>query len=278
MCLVEEEDQCRVVRVSHLRQIVVERAQEPDEQAAVEPGRLHQLLRLQDIDRPSSTLGGKQILGVKVRHPEYPVPTLTLQSEEGALDSTDGGGGDIAVGGRDLLAVLRQVAQHRLQILEVIEKETILIRYPEGYLQETALHVIQLQDPLEEHRSYAGDGHTHRGPLLTEGIPEADRIALLLISLAPQTILVHTLGDGGLITTRLTHPGQVSLGIHQEDGAAEVAKGLRQGLTGNGLTGTCSTGNQPMAIHLLRQEAHQSLSCPPHIGDTFSCQHGNSDE
>ena len=59
-------------------------------------------------------------------------------------------GRDVAVGAAQLACVLAEPDQHRLQVLEVEEREPLLVGDPEGDVEHPLLGVGELHQPGEE--------------------------------------------------------------------------------------------------------------------------------
>ena len=94
----------RLVRVADFRQLLEQFRQEPQQKRRVEARVHHQLVGRKNADETAAIrIGAHDIGDLQRRFAEELGTTLLFQHQQRALDRADGGLGDIAVTGRDLL-------------------------------------------------------------------------------------------------------------------------------------------------------------------------------
>ena len=112
MGLVEEENELRQLHVTHLGKGGVQLRQQPQEEGTVELGLHHQLIGCQHTHDTLAVLGLHQVIDIKRRLSEEHIGTLILQLQQGTLDGTHRGRGDITVFRGVVFGVLRHIVEH----------------------------------------------------------------------------------------------------------------------------------------------------------------------
>ena len=108
--LIEEENELGLGRVAGLGQPLEQFGEHPQQQGAVEFGKLHQVLGGQDIDQPAALgVGLEEVIEVQGRLGKEAVGALGFKLQQGALDGADARGGDVAVLGGEGGGVLADI-------------------------------------------------------------------------------------------------------------------------------------------------------------------------
>ena len=171
--LIEEEDELGQGQVAHLGQRGVELREEPEQKRRVELGLHHQLVGSQHVHDALAALGLHQVVDVERGLAEELVGALGLQLQQGALDGADGGRRDVAIGRRVLLGMLRNVVEHRPQVLQVEDHQAALVGHAEDDVQHAVLRLVQSQQAREQLGPHLRDGGTHGMALLAVDVEEA---------------------------------------------------------------------------------------------------------
>jgi hypothetical protein len=106
---------------------------------------LHQLICSKDVDRSFAALRLNQILEIECGFAEKLVGALRFERQETALDRSGTGSGDISILSFELIGVVRDVLQHRAQILQIEKQQSVLIGNLENHVEYAFLRVVQLQ-------------------------------------------------------------------------------------------------------------------------------------
>jgi hypothetical protein len=168
-----------LVRVAHLGQLLEELGQQPQQEGRVEPRRAHQPVGHQDVDPPRpSGVGRIRSASSSAGSPKKRGRALVLEHQQLALDRADEAG-DVAVAQRQLARVLAEKDQHRLQVLEVEQRQPLLVGDAEGDVEHALLRLGQLQQARQQQRPHLGHRGAHRVALLAEEVPEHHREALV---------------------------------------------------------------------------------------------------
>ena len=101
---------------------------------------------------------------------------LLLQHEQRALDRADRSLGDIAVFGRELAGAIGQVLQQVLHVLEIDDRQLLVIGDLEGDVEHAFLRLVEIHKAGQEKRPKRGDCCANRVPLVTEQVPKDDGI------------------------------------------------------------------------------------------------------
>jgi hypothetical protein len=103
---------------------------------------LHQFICSQDVDRSFAVLRLNQILEIERGFAEKLVGALGLEREEAALDRSGAGSRDISILGFELIGIVRDVLQHRAQILEIEKEQPVIVRDFEDHVEHARLRVV----------------------------------------------------------------------------------------------------------------------------------------
>ena len=255
MRLVEEEYELRLVGVADLWQHLEQFRQQPQQEGRVKLGRAHQLVGGQDVDLPAPVGGQRHHVGqFQRRFAEQRIAALVLQHEQLTLDRADRTAGDIAVAQRQVLRVLPDPDQQRLQVLEVQQRQPFFVGHAEGDVQHPFLHVRQFQQARQQQRPHLGHGGADRVALLAQQIPEGHG----------KSGVVQVKPDGrGALRERLVQfvvgraggrqPRQIALHVRQEHRHTGGREAFGQDLQRHGLAGAGGPRDQPVTIGLVQQ-------------------------
>ena len=146
--LVEEENELRLVHVADFGQPLEQLADEPQHERGVRARRSHQFICGEDVHDTASVLGAlHDVVEVQRGLAEKFVAALLLEREKRALDRAHGRGGHVAESRRVFRGVLRDVLEHRLQVLHVEQQQSLGVGDVKDDIQHTFLRVVQIQQP-----------------------------------------------------------------------------------------------------------------------------------
>jgi len=165
------------------------------------------------------------------------------------------GGGNIAVLGLKFLGMGRHILQHRLQVLEIEQQQTLVISNLEDGGQHPGLGVIEIQQAGEKQGAHIRDRGADRMSLLPEDIPERHRATGK--RKIRQVELFYPIGDLGVVDPRLADTREVALHIRGKDRDANPAERLCHHLQGYRLAGAGRSGDQPMTIGHGRKQVER---------------------
>src|SRR5690606_29190634 len=151
VCLVEDEHQLGLLQIPHLGQVLEQLGKQPQQEAGIQL-RLHdQLIRRQDADDATAAeVRTHQVAQLQRRLAKQTVSALALQRQQGALDGADGLRTDQAILAGNLLAIVRQKAEQRPQVVQIEQEEALVIRQLEGNLQHPGLGVVELENAAQQ--------------------------------------------------------------------------------------------------------------------------------
>ena len=271
MSLVEEEHEFRQWQVAHFGQGGVEFAEQPQQEGGVEFGLHHQFVGCQHAHHALATLYGQQVLDVEGGQAEEMLGALVLQLQQCALDGADGLGGDVAVLSGIVLGVLRHPVEHRAQVLQVVEQYAALVGDTEHDVEYTVLRLVQLEQAAKQLRAHLRDGGTHRVALLAEHVVETDGATLEFGILDAE--LRQALLDEAAHLSYLGDAAEVSLHIGHKAGHACLAECLGHHLQGDGLTCTCGTRDESVAVGHLTCDTERSVGAVGDVEPAFLVVH-----
>src|SRR3546814_18357863 len=78
----------------------------------------------------------------------------------------------MAVGRRQFVGARAARDQHRLEIVEIEERQSLLVGHGEGDRQHAFLHLVQIHQPREKHRPHFGNGGATRVALFPAPPPD----------------------------------------------------------------------------------------------------------
>ena len=140
---IKKEDQLWFLRIADFGKILEQLRQHPEQKRRVNFRRLlHQLVGSENVDDAASILRLDQIFKIKRGLTKKFVGSLRFQREQIALDGTGARGGDVSILGFELVGVVRDVLQHRAQILEIEEEQPVIVRDFEDYVEHARLRVV----------------------------------------------------------------------------------------------------------------------------------------
>ena len=172
--------------------------------------------------------------------------TLLLQGQQAALDGADRGLADVAVGGGQLVGVLRHRLQHRRQVLEVEQQQALVVGELEGDVEHALLGVVELEHAGQQQRPHLGDGGADRVALRAEQVPEDHRCGGAgVVGLAEFGRALRELRVG---RTCLGDAGEVALHVGAEHRHAGAAEALGQHLQGDGLAGAGGARHETVPV------------------------------
>ena len=146
MCLVEEEDELGLVTIAHLGQRLEQLAEHPQQEHRVDLRAIDEARRIEHVDVALAVLVScEPVVEVEVGLAEEGVATLVLDGNERAQDRANRLRRDLAVRSLDLLGVLRDVVEHRTQVLEVDEQHLLVIGNAKDDVEHTFLHFSELE-------------------------------------------------------------------------------------------------------------------------------------
>ena len=111
----------------------------------------HELVGSQNIDEASAiAVGANEILERQCRLAEEFARTLVVQDQQLALYRSDGRLRHIAVMDREFAGMIRDVRQHGTEVLEVEDRQTLLIGHAETNVEHAFLNVIEIHEPRQQ--------------------------------------------------------------------------------------------------------------------------------
>ena len=253
MGFVEEENELGLVEVAGFRQLLEKFGQHPEQEGGIECRRLNELVGGKDVDDAAPVfIDFHQVVDVEHRFAEEDIAALLFQRQQTALDGADGGRGDIAVFGGEVLGVVADVLDHGAQVFQVEQHQSLIVGNLEHQLQHATLRVVEVEQAREEQRPHVGNSGADGNAALTEDIPEGHGIGV------GGKAFQAKLGDafqqlfGGRASG--AHAGQVAFDVRHEDRHARVGKAFGHRLQGDCLAGTGGAGDQAVAVGHLRQQ------------------------
>src|SRR5947208_1166691 len=123
---------------------------------------------------------------------------------------------------RDVSGVL----QHRTQVLEVQQKQSIFVGDFENDVEHAFLGVVQLKQAPKQQWAHFRNGRAHWVALLAEHVPKHHRrgFASEIVDLK----LLRALEDFGIVSARLTEAREVAFHVRHEDRHAAGAEILSE--------------------------------------------------
>ena len=176
MRLIEKEDETRLLRIANLWKFLEEFRQQPQQEGGIELWRCNELVRGEDVDHTMAIcIRLQQIIKIQRGLAEKLISALLFESKQAALNRSNARRRNVAILHLQVLGVLPDKLQHRLQILKVEQQQSLIVGDLENQREHTALRVIETQQPCKQQRAHLGNRSSYRMPLLAEDIPERDR-------------------------------------------------------------------------------------------------------
>jgi hypothetical protein len=232
--------------------------EQPEQEGGVERRGVDQLFGSQHVDDAAAVgVDLHQVGDVEHRFAEELVAALLFERQQAALDGADGGGGDVAVFGGEVLGVVADVLDHGAQVLEVEQEQALVVGDLEDQLQHAGLGVVQVEQAGEQQRPHVGDGGAHRHAVFAEDVPEGDGVGVGLEAFEAEVgdaleQLFRGIAGGA-------HAREVALHVGHEDGHAGIGQALGDGLQGDRLAGSRGAGDQAVAVGHLRQQGRVAV-------------------
>ena len=245
MRFVEEEDQPWLLRVADLRQMLEELRQQPEEERRVELRRLHQLVGGENAHHAFAVLHAHEVGDVEHRLAEELRPALVLEREEAPLDGADRGGGDVAVLRLELRGVVAHMLQHRAQVLQVEEQQSVVIRDLEDDREHALLDFIEPEHASQQERPHVRDRGAHRMSRFAEHVPEDHRARR---ALGGQLQLLAALVHFRVGAARFRKASEIAFDVGHEHRHADRREALRERLQRHALAGAGGAGDETVAI------------------------------
>ena len=261
---IKEEDHARLLKVADLRQTLEELGQHPEEERTVHGRALDKALAGEDVDITAAVnVRAHPVTDIKLRLAEEQLAALALEGEQRALNGADAGGGDVAVGRGELGAVIADVLEHGAQILEVEQEQAVIVRHSENDVEYARLYLGQAEEPCKQRRPHGADGNSDGMTLITENVPEAGRVGLILKAVKSKAgdARTHILA----VLALFAHAAQVALDVRKEHRHAHVGKGLCHDLHGDGLAGAGRAGDKAVAVSHGGQQIYRAVC----LGKTY---------
>ena len=147
MGLIEEEDEARLVRIAHFRQLLEQFRQQPEQEGGIEFRAVDQARRVQNVhDAAPVSMGAHHVGQFQRRFAEEEICALTLQNQQIALHGAKRGGGHIAVFLAEFVAyvLVAHMDEQLAQILQVEQQEAIVVGVFESDVQHAFLCIGQI--------------------------------------------------------------------------------------------------------------------------------------
>ena len=233
--------------------------QQPHQEGGEHLGSRGQVGQLQQRDDPAAVGGdAQQLRGFELGFPEEHVTALLGEADEVAQDHPGRGGRDPA----DLLQLVLAVVggeelQQRDEVLEVEQRQAIVVGVVEHQPKGAFLHLVEAQHLRQQDRAERRDRRPHRnaGALPAERQELAGRglrLPRLPLRLDPRGQFLARHPGGG-------HPGQIPFDVGGEDGHTRLAEGLGHQLEGLGLAGARGPGDEPVPVKHRQRNADGGL-------------------
>ena len=115
--------------------------------------------QLEDADHAPAVIGqAQEVLDLELRGAEERIGLLLLELDDLADDDPDGGGRHAAVLGHLGLALVRvEVVEQRAQVLEVDQRQLLVVGVLEGQRQDRLLRLVQVEHLRQQDRPEARD-------------------------------------------------------------------------------------------------------------------------
>ena len=197
-----------------------------------------------------------QVRQFQRRFAEQMGAALVFQHQQTALNGADGGGGDVAITQRNLVVVLANPDQQRLQVFQIQERQPLFIRQAKGDVHHAFLRFGQLQQTAQQQRPHFSHRGADRVALFAKQVPEDHRSGVIAeIRHADGGDPLHE-GVVQFEAFRPGHrqPGQIAFDIGQKHRHARQRKPLGKPLQGHGFTGSGRPRDQPVAVAEPQQQ------------------------
>ena len=228
--------------------------------------------QLQDADDPGAVgRRPEQVLDLELRLAEEDVRALLLEDDDRAQEHADRRARHPAVVGEDRLALVgRQVLERRAQVLEVEQRQVVVVAVLEDQGEDRGLRLVEVQDLAEQQRPERVDRRPDLGAELARQRQELDRMARRLERPAERGHPLDDLRVGRV--ARRGEPGQVALDVRHEDRDAGLRELAGQELEGLGLARARRAGDQAVAVE------HRQRDLDPGVVGELAVEHRAADD
>ena len=252
MRLVEKENQLRLIGIADFRHLLEQFRQQPQQKRGIELRIFHQLVGGENVDDAAAVaVGAHEIIERQRRLAEEFGAALIFQHQKLALDGTDRILRHIAVLRRQFGGMIGDQRQHRAQIFQIEQQQTLLVGDAEGDVEHAFLHLVEVEQPRQQQRPHLRDGGADRMALLAEQIPEHHGETVGLVGKAH---ILGALDEGVLGFARCGNAGQIALDVGGEHGNAGIGQAFGENLQGDGFAGAGGARDQAVAVRQLQRQ------------------------
>ena len=125
---VEKEHQLWFLGIADLRQSLEELGQHPEQERGVEFRRVDEFVGGKNVDDAASlSVRLHHVVEIERRFAKEVISALLFERQQRALDGADASRRDVAVLGFELSRVIADMLQHRAQVFEIEQQETIVV-------------------------------------------------------------------------------------------------------------------------------------------------------
>ena len=163
VCLVEEEDELRLVDIADLGERLEQLGEQPHQRGREELGPLLHGRQLEARDQPAAVGRGAQEIGdLELRLAEELVAPTILEPDERAQEHADRRRREAPDAGELGLALVRgEEREQRTQVGEVEDRQLLLVGVAEDQVEALLLRVVRAEHLAEQLRAEVRDGRTH---------------------------------------------------------------------------------------------------------------------
>jgi len=252
--LVEEDDDPGALGVADLGKVLVEFAQDVEQERRVEARGLHQPGGREDADVAAAVGSGPhQVVEAEGRLAEERVPALLLEREEAALDRADARRREVPILRPELGGVLRDVGQDRAKVLEVEQEQVRVVGDGEDGGEHAALDLVEVQDAGEEERPDLRDRGADGMARRAVGVPEDH--GHVRVREIGETELRDPLHDLRRLRAGQREPREIALEVREQDRDSCSRELLGEHAEGDGLTRAGGAGHEAVPVQHPRQDA-----------------------
>src|SRR5215510_12980464 len=155
MRFIEKEQELRLLRIAYLGKLLEQLRQQPEQECCIEPRIRDQLVGREHIDDSASVpVGAEEIGKIQCRLAEERVGALVFEYQQLPLHGSDRRRRDIAICLLQLGSMIGDQTKNRAQILEIEQREPLLIGNAKRDIQNAFLRVVELQQPRQQQWSH----------------------------------------------------------------------------------------------------------------------------
>ena len=171
--------------------------------------------------------------------------------------------------------MLGHKAQHRTQVLEVYQEETLFVSHAKDDVEHALLHVGKAEQPSKKHGTHLAHGDADRDALAPQRVPHAHGASLERDALGGKSeAVLAALADEVAHLAGLGHTRDIALHVGHEDGHARLREALRHDLERDCLSRAGRAGDQAVPVRLAKKQVAGffSLGHP----NPVTVEHGSS--